>query len=229
MIDAPEDNVWEDIFSSRPWGQYPNEELVSFVGRSLRSKSLRKLGNVVEIGCGPGANLWFLGRVSEEILGVDFSKTALTQAESLYGLMNSHRRIEAPKLVTLHADISNLVGRGSNFDYVFDVLATTHNSLEKMRQILKDVHTMLATDGTYWGKFWGIGCPGFASSERLGPYTRKNILEGPCQGVGITTFIDKALASELFSDFQSVNITRTVVEDGNENRLLETYVVIATK
>ena len=29
MIDAPEDNVWEDIFSSRSCGQYPNEEFTS--------------------------------------------------------------------------------------------------------------------------------------------------------------------------------------------------------
>ena len=229
MKDVVEKNIWEEIFSTRSWGKYPNEELVTFVGRRLRMLPTESLGRVLEVGCGPGANLWFLGRVSEEVVGIDFSQTALDQACFLYSQMNDKLLHNAPKLRTVCADITNREEEPERFDYVFDVLASTHNTLENVAKIVNNIHSMLAVHGTYWGKFWGIGCPGFSSSVSLGQYSRDKIAEGPCQGVGVTTFVDKAVIRELFSKFESVAITKTRVEDEYENLLYETYVVIAKK
>ena len=221
-------NIWEDIFSTRSWGRYPNEELVTFVGRSLKESPSGNLGRVLEVGCGPGANLWFLGRVSHEIVGVDFSRTALEQAVRLYLEMNEHLVPEVPGLNTMHADITSLEPSPEGFDYVFDVLASTHNTLEKIEEVIDGVHKILAPGGVYWGKFWGSECPGFSNGKELGRYSRDLITEGPCQGVGVTTFVDKTVIEALFSKFDSVKFCKTRVAD-DERILSETYIVIGKK
>jgi hypothetical protein len=56
------DPVWENIFSSIPWGKYPPEELIRFVARNFYAALQRNRIKLLEMGCGPGANLWYMAR-----------------------------------------------------------------------------------------------------------------------------------------------------------------------
>jgi hypothetical protein len=50
--------IWENIFSSNEWGKYPPISLVKFIAKNFYKVSDRKLVRILEIGSGPGANLW---------------------------------------------------------------------------------------------------------------------------------------------------------------------------
>ena len=75
------DPTWEQMFRTRDWGRYPPEELIRFVARHFFSVSDRRQVRVLEIGCGTGANIWFLAREGFDAYGIDGSKTAMVKAE----------------------------------------------------------------------------------------------------------------------------------------------------
>ena len=72
-------DYWENIFASRGWGAYPPEELVRFIARNFRTVPDRSQVHVLEIGCGPGPNIWFLAREGYAAAGIDGSPTAIRQ------------------------------------------------------------------------------------------------------------------------------------------------------
>jgi hypothetical protein len=76
------DPVWDRIFSSRSWGRYPAEELIRFVAREAFSVADRSTLKGLELGCGPGANLWFLANEGIPFDAIDGSKSAVAQAKA---------------------------------------------------------------------------------------------------------------------------------------------------
>jgi len=69
------DQVWESVFKQQEWGKYPGESLIKFVARNFY-KNDRKRVSLLEIGCGPGANIWFMAREGFNVTGIDGSQIA---------------------------------------------------------------------------------------------------------------------------------------------------------
>jgi SAM-dependent methyltransferase len=69
-------DAWNKLFSDRTWGRYPSEDLVRFVARTFGNGEGK---SALEVGCGPGANLWYLAREGFETCGVDLSPVAVEQ------------------------------------------------------------------------------------------------------------------------------------------------------
>ena len=53
------DKGWDKLFSNNEWGKYPGEELIRFIARNYYGVSDRSKVNILEVGCGVGANLWY--------------------------------------------------------------------------------------------------------------------------------------------------------------------------
>ena len=73
------DSGWEIIFKKRDWGTYPSEDLVRFIKSHLKVKGKK----ILEVGCGAGANLWFLYEQGLKVHGIDGSATAVKKAKKL--------------------------------------------------------------------------------------------------------------------------------------------------
>ena len=52
------DPVWEEIFSTREWGQYPSENIIRFVARNYYKKERDNI-KILDFGCGGGAHVVF--------------------------------------------------------------------------------------------------------------------------------------------------------------------------
>ena len=76
------DPVWENVFRSQAWGKYPGEDLIRFVARNFYGVPDRSAIRLLEVGCGPGANLWFMAREGFTVYGIDGSQTAIDQARA---------------------------------------------------------------------------------------------------------------------------------------------------
>ncbi len=62
LDEATWDPVWEEIFRRKEWGKYPPEHVIRFVARNFYRVADRASIRLLEIGCGPGANIWFMTR-----------------------------------------------------------------------------------------------------------------------------------------------------------------------
>jgi precorrin-6B methylase 2 len=71
------DPVWENIFSSRPWGKYPPEETIRFFLRA-KEKINRKPIYVLDIGCGVGASSWMMAKEGGKVTAFDGAPSGLS-------------------------------------------------------------------------------------------------------------------------------------------------------
>src|SRR5258706_7684234 len=72
---------WDNVFTVNRWGRYPPEELVRFVARNFYQASDRSAVRLLEVGCGPAANLWYIAREGFSAYGLDGSAVALEKAK----------------------------------------------------------------------------------------------------------------------------------------------------
>ena len=126
------DKGWDKIFSKTEWGKYPSEELIRFISRNFYAEPNRKDIRILEVGCGIGANLWFLAREGFNTFGIDGSQIAIEQAKSYLageGLVADIQKGDAMYLP--YPDLT--------FDAVIDVECIYANSLVDSEKILNEV------------------------------------------------------------------------------------------
>jgi SAM-dependent methyltransferase len=135
----------------RGFRYHPAEELVRFCGR-LR----RPLGRVLEVGCGSGANLWFLAEHSELAVGVDFCGTALRVAQQVCtdrgcgqetrDSRPGHRCWTAPAVLAA-ADAFRLPFAAATFDLVADLMVSQHVNWEAHTALYGEYQRVLRPGG----------------------------------------------------------------------------------
>ncbi len=194
--------AWDALYAQSPrWNRYPCEELSGFVGRvfpdSTRSSHLRAL----EIGCGPGTNLWFMAREGFDICGIDGSATAVKAAR--------HRL--ASEGIAEQADLrvgnfSVLPWPDRSFDAVIDVQSISHNTMSVIEIAMAEVHRVLKPGGWFFGRMFGDATTGIASGDLVEDRTTRGAQFGPLAGCGIVHGFSAPELGRLLSDFASVRI-----------------------
>jgi SAM-dependent methyltransferase len=206
------DPVWEQVFKSREWGRYPAEDLIRFVARNFFAMADRSATRILEVGSGPGANLWFLAREGFAVFGVDASPTAVEMCR---------RRLDAEcpgwsrgagggELVT--GDIMQLPWPDEYFHAAIDSEAVYCNDFEDSRRIYGEMHRVTRTGGKLFVRTFACGTLGEGTGRQLGP--RRFIAEaGPLAGKGPSRFTSLDEISVLLSPWRirEINmVTRTL-------------------
>jgi len=202
-------DYWESIFAQRGWGSYPPEELVRFIARNFRAAPDRAQVRVLEIGCGPGPNIWFLAREGYAAAGIDGSPTAIRQAEA---------RLQAEGLPSADlqvGDFASLPWPDASFDAVVDVAALYANTMPTIRATVAEIARVLKPGGLFFGKMFADGCTGSRSGTMLEPGTMRKPTEGVCAGNEVAHFFTRAELHELFAGFDALKIDQIHRTDGN--------------
>jgi ubiquinone/menaquinone biosynthesis C-methylase UbiE len=195
---------WEATFAAREWGRYPPEELVRFVGRNFAHRQPRKDIAVLELGCGPGANLWFLANEGYSIAGIDGSATAVEKAQQ-------RLKQELLRRSDLEADLrvgnfASLPWPDQSFDLVFDIEGLAHNRLAVIEAALKEAHRVLKRGGRFFAKMFGTQTAGISTGTSLEPGTTLDPKEGPLAGIGIIHSFSREEILRLLSGFKNVSL-----------------------
>ena len=75
------DTSWEENYKrGKAFNKYPYGELVSVFFNSLKY-STTPVENILEVGCGAGNNLWFMGELGFNVYGVDGSETVVKEVK----------------------------------------------------------------------------------------------------------------------------------------------------
>ena len=170
------DPTWEELFRNRGWGKYPSEELIRFVAQNYYQVPDRSRVKILELGCGPGANLWYLAREGFVVYGVDGSSTAIKKCKKR---LDS----EVPDWIgeLLVDDIVSLPYESNFFDVVIDLEAIAHNSLEDSKKIYSEASRVLKSEGKIFSRTFSVGTWGDKTGKKIG-HNAWNVTDGPMKG-----------------------------------------------
>lgn len=194
------DTVWERIFSSQSWGKYPGEDLIRFIARNFYQVQERKQIKILEVGCGPGANLWFMAREGFSIVGIDGSQTAIAQAQTRLDLECAGWNGE------LHCgDIRHLPFQDEVFDAVVDNEAVYCNDYETSKAIYAEMARVTKDGGKLFSRTFASGSWGDQTGELVG-HNAWVVAVGPMSNKGVSRFTEYEEIGDLVQGFKVTEI-----------------------
>lgn len=218
--------IWEKIHQNREWGKYPNEELVRFIGSNFFRLDFKNRKNlkILELGCGQGANLWFLCKEGFNVFGMDISNTALKNANKYLKQLNHES-------ILLEGDFTYLPFKDECLDIIIDVASIQHSSFNNHVKIFNEVQRALKKGGFLFTFHIGKDSWGYGQGKLIDKNTFNELSEGPASNIGITCMLDGADLKELlkhigFIDCKIEKLTRTY---DNQNKKLTHYIVSAMR
>lgn len=218
------DPVWEQIFASRPWGKYPPEAIVRAVFINFGKMTPRDGVRILDFGCGPGANTWFMAREGFRVSGIDASPTALR-------LTRDRLAAEGLDAELKHGDFTlGLPWPDGHFDGVIDSSALCCNPLPAIRRCVSEIHRVLRPGGTlismsFTDRTWGYGLG--RRVDEPGSFT--DIDEGPFAGKGFQHVFGRADLEWEFRVFPHRNVERTLYTLDDCAKEVEWWVLTARK
>ncbi|MBI1861058.1 MAG: class I SAM-dependent methyltransferase [Deltaproteobacteria bacterium] len=224
MNSANKIDYWNEKFLANEWGRYPPEELVQFIGRNFKHGD-RSCVEILEVGCGPGANVWFLHREGYAVSGIDGSMAAIDQAKQRLAKENAGY---SPADLRV-GNFSLLPWPDNSFDVVIDVFAIYANDSATISRTHAEVLRVLKPGGVFFSKMWGTQTSGFGLGQRIEDHTFENIPDGPCHNMGQTHFFDEIEIKERLRGFQTVTIDRILRTSDKTDNVVEELVCQATK
>jgi len=222
------DPVWQELFSTRPWGMYPGEDLIRFVARNFYSAKDRAAVRFLEVGSGTGANLWFLAREGFSAHGIEGSQAANDIAR---------RRLEAecpgwdrpPRGGTLRTgDMLDLQWGDATFDGVIDSEAVYCNDFDESCRIYREMHRVTRPGGRIFVRTFASSTWGDGTGERLGQ-RRYVATEGPMAGKGASRFTDRDEIAALLGPWRIESVDRISRSVDDERHAIVEWIVQGVK
>jgi SAM-dependent methyltransferase len=223
MIDnSTWDPIWEKVFSEQEWGRYPGESLIRFIAKNFY-KTERNQIKLLEIGCGTGANIWFMSRENFSVFGIDGSKTAIKKAYDILKKDNLAAELTV-------GDINCLPYKDCFFDAVIDVECICCNRKEDSVRILGEINRVLKPSGYLYSRTFTEEMYVGRKNSNLSKFEYTEISDGPLQGKGFVRLIDKLTIPELYGKlFNVVSIDKLEATHNNNELRTSEWIIISQK
>jgi len=218
------DPTWETVFQNHDWGRYPPEELIRFIARRYFSAPERDQVKVLEVGCGTGANIWFLAREGFDAYGIDGSETAIFKAESRMREEGVKAHLQVKDAITLAG-----VYPAHHFDAVIDVACLQHNKLSAVDAILDQVYLVMKPGGSIYSMMVTSDSYGADLGKEIEPGTFIEVTEGPLHERGLGHFFTLEEVQLLFERFTDVQIEHSARSMGNRTNWYNHWVIEGLK
>lgn len=218
------DPSWEQVFQDRDWARYPSEELIRFVARHFYPVPDRGQAKFLEIGCGPGANVWYLAREGFDAHGIDGSTTAIANARLLLEREGLKAKLQVSDVISLSS-----IYPPASFDAVIDSACLQHNRLKAIDDMLEQVETVLKPHGRLFSLMHAVGSHGYGLGDEVEPGTFVKINEGGLRGTGLCHFSTLEEVQHLFARFEDVRIDYSVFTLDSQARYVKRWVIEGIK
>lgn len=219
----PWDPNWDEVFKVHPWGKYPSEDVIRFIARNFYKVADRKSVKILEIGCGTGANLWYLAKELFCSYGVDGSATAIA-------ICRKRMDIEVPGWCgeLRVCDVRNLPYSENSFDAVIDVECVYANVIEDAKRIYGEVERVLKPGGRLFSKTFAAGSVGDGTGACIGHHAWL-VADGPLVGMGTSRFTEESEIHELLAPLDVISIDRTSRSEQNQRMEIAEWLTISQK
>lgn len=134
------DPVWEPLFAGGWGSDYPPEHVIRFMAKHFYSAPNRKNVNVLDLGCGAGAVVWYLAREGFTAFGLDGSESAILRAATRTQAYNENVWLKRGQL-------TDIPWHDGVMDAVIDNCAGTHIPEADYARMLAEAYRVLKPGG----------------------------------------------------------------------------------
>ncbi|MGE3609164.1 MAG: class I SAM-dependent methyltransferase [Bacteriovoracaceae bacterium] len=215
--------VWDQIFLSKSWGKYPPEALLRFVGRNYIHKGNVKGVKALELGCGPGSNIWFLSREGFEAYGVDISPVAISKA-------NERLKSEGLTAQLVTGSITNLPYENDYFDFVIDNACVYCLNEASTKIVMKEVHRVLKKGGLFFSITFADDTTRGEGFTTINDLEFKDAKVGTFANAGYVRLASKEKIHEIYGeDFEIKSIEKLRLSNQDESHTISHWIVTVQK
>lgn len=183
-------SCWDKVFSSQDWGRWPDIDAVRAISNAAKARNGSL--TVLEVGCGPGAQLWYLGHDGHRAIGLDLSSIALSQAR-----LRLEEEQTSASLV--RGDAVALPFSNERFDVVLDVEAFAHCPESNLEMMWLEAARVLSHGGIFVSIGFSDDSRNHARLLQTASKQRRQSPQHPLAGKGPVVYLDEARVRELAS------------------------------
>jgi len=215
-------DVWEKTFSTQEWGKYPAEPLIRFIAKNFYHRRRNQI-NILEIGCGPGPNIWYFAREGFNAYGIDISETAINKAKT-------RMKTEGLTAELYVGSIMKLPFNNDLFDCVVDNECLYCNTLFDTEVIMQEIKRVIKDNGLFFSRTLGDDMYVGKTQTKVGRLEYKDISDGPIAGKGLARLMDKTGISSLYGGFFTVrSIDKLEYTIDNSSVKVSEWIIISQK
>lgn len=188
--------IWENIFSKKEWGKYPSEAVIRFIARNFYNAPNRNEIQILELGLGTGANLWFCAREGLRVSGVEFSQSGIERFLQRMSAENLSAQID--KIV--QGDYFEKLDEfdGECFDAFIDSYSLAYNDIDRSKAIIEKAVKKLKSGGKFLSITPSVKDEGFDEKANLG-YHRSKPVVGSDAFTGLIRYCDESDIHKLYN------------------------------
>jgi len=165
------DPIWREKYAQGHVVRCPYDTVFSFIYRNAPKNKERSQVSILEVGCGPGNNIWFGATEGFSMTGIDGSPEAIDYAKN---------RILAAGLKAdlIVGDFTHLPFSERTFDLVIDRAGLTHSGLSQAKKAVLEIYRVLVSGG----KFFCNTYSSFHTTAKSGRVKEDNLTVGTTSG-----------------------------------------------
>ena len=215
--------LWEEIFSKKEWGKYPSENVIRFIARNFYNVQDRSKINILELGLGTGANLWFCAREGFKVSGIEWSKTGVERFRARLKDENLSTQIEQIEIGDYLEKLDNF--KNESFDAWLDSYSLAYNDFEKTKQIIKKAMKKLKIGGKFFSITPSLYNEGFEKDANLGYHLVKPV-SGSDAFTGVIRYCDEEDLKRLYEgEGYKITSIKIHIQKDLEKQLNELYII----
>ena len=217
------EQIWEEIFSKKEWGKYPSENVIRFIARNFYNVQDRSKINILELGLGTGANLWFCAREGFKVSGIEWSKTGIERFRARLKDENLSTQIEQIEIGDYLEKLD--LFKNESFDAWMDSYSLAYNDFEKTKQIIKKAMKKLKIGGKFFSITPSLYNEGFEKDANLGYHLVKPV-SGSDAFTGVIRYCDEEDLKRLYEgEGYKITSIKIHIQKDLEKQLNELYII----
>ena len=218
-------NQWDESYKKNTHlSIWPWSDLVSYLMRYARPENPKKC-NVLELGCGAGANIDFFKWLEVNYYAIEGSPVIVKMLQEKFPLFSQNIKV---------GDFTKKIPFSDNFDIVVDRASLTHNDTDSIRNALSIINSKMSKGASFIGIDWfSTKCSDYKKGKQAEDVWTKFDFEeeGWFTGLGKIHFSDKKHLLDLFKKFEIISLAHKDLfhEIPDKNLKFSTWNFVARK